>query len=292
MKINIDNSTRRLGGVYKIVNTIDGKIYVGSCLWFAKRYSQHKSDLIKNKHCNQKLQNAVNKHGIENFRFELLETCQTENVTEREQFWLDVLKPYSAQGYNVRRQAQNNFGVKCGEEKRKKLSEFNKKHPSRGFFGKKHSPESNLSNSLAHRGKIISPESIKKIIETKRKRGYWHSEATKKKFKEIFKGRALPLTDEVIKKRAITLKQTWAKKKEVVLQTCNQCGKEFTKFAMFKNKVLCSECRHKLFGRRMTDEHKQKLYPQRVGKKHSEEHKRKISEGLNKFYSTKSNFHG
>ena len=42
-------------GIYKIVNSINNKIYVGSAKNIKKRWSAHKSDLNKNKHHNKHL---------------------------------------------------------------------------------------------------------------------------------------------------------------------------------------------------------------------------------------------
>jgi group I intron endonuclease len=51
-------------GVYYILNIINGHCYVGSsALDLDDRWSQHKSDLRKNKHDNQHLRNAWNKYG-------------------------------------------------------------------------------------------------------------------------------------------------------------------------------------------------------------------------------------
>ena len=48
-------------GIYKIINKVNGKYYVGSSLNINKRWSVHKSALSKNKHHNDHLQNAWNK---------------------------------------------------------------------------------------------------------------------------------------------------------------------------------------------------------------------------------------
>ena len=56
-------------GIYKIVNKIDGKIYVGQSIHLEKRKNEHFKELINNKHQNQHLQYAFNKYGINNFDF-------------------------------------------------------------------------------------------------------------------------------------------------------------------------------------------------------------------------------
>jgi len=62
-------------GIYKITNVITGKVYIGSTTNFKNRWSSHICRLKNNTHHSIKLQNSVNKHNIENFKFEVLEEC-------------------------------------------------------------------------------------------------------------------------------------------------------------------------------------------------------------------------
>jgi len=59
-------------GVYRIVNKVNGKIYIGSSADVNRRVKQHYNQLIGNNHENRYLQNACNKYGIENFEFSLV----------------------------------------------------------------------------------------------------------------------------------------------------------------------------------------------------------------------------
>ena len=61
---------------------------------FKNRFYQHKNNLLKNKHCNSYLQNAVNKYGIENFKFEILEECDKEFLNSQENYWVQMLCTY------------------------------------------------------------------------------------------------------------------------------------------------------------------------------------------------------
>lgn len=78
-----------MGGVYKIINSINGKYYIGSTKNFEKRKVRHFKDLAKNKHHNAYLQKSFNKHGESNFKFEILIEC--ENYFEKEQEILNNL---------------------------------------------------------------------------------------------------------------------------------------------------------------------------------------------------------
>lgn len=59
--------------IYKITNTLNGKVYVGKTHDLNKRILQHFSDLKKGKHHSHKLQRAVDKYGIDNFKISFKE---------------------------------------------------------------------------------------------------------------------------------------------------------------------------------------------------------------------------
>ena len=78
-------------GVYKILNTVNNKPYIGSSVNIATRWGKHKSLLRYDKHENMKLQNAWNKYGEEAFVFLILEECEIDELLIREQYYLDQL---------------------------------------------------------------------------------------------------------------------------------------------------------------------------------------------------------
>lgn len=116
-KIYDDEDLRRKCGVYQIRNAIDNKIYVGSSKNLYSRKESHFYNLSKNKHINQHLQNAYNKYGKENFIFEIIEFCNTDEQIIFEQYWLDKLNVCS-NGYNIQPKAGK---IIVTEETRKKL---------------------------------------------------------------------------------------------------------------------------------------------------------------------------
>ena len=83
-------------GIYKITNLINGKFYIGStCQSFKKRWQKHLQAISKYQHPNPHLQNSINKHGLNNFSFEILEyTERDKKVTiERESHYIQTLNP-------------------------------------------------------------------------------------------------------------------------------------------------------------------------------------------------------
>lgn len=106
-------------GIYKILNTITEKFYIGSAVNFKARWTQHKSKLKLNVHPNKYLQSSWNLHGETAFEFIILEYCDREKIPEREQAWLNNLKPYDRNiGYNLYLIAGSPLGTKWTEERK------------------------------------------------------------------------------------------------------------------------------------------------------------------------------
>jgi group I intron endonuclease len=92
-------------GIYKITNIVNGKFYIGSSEDVDNRWKiEHVGNLRRNQHCNPKLQHSWNFHGGDKFSVEILEEVEPrkELLLEREQYYLDTLKPYDRNiGYNI-----------------------------------------------------------------------------------------------------------------------------------------------------------------------------------------------
>jgi predicted GIY-YIG superfamily endonuclease len=80
-------------GIYRIKNSINNKIYIGSTKNIEARWAKHKALLRHNKHQNAHLQNAWNKYGENAFIFEVIEECKIKDLINREQFFIDNLNP-------------------------------------------------------------------------------------------------------------------------------------------------------------------------------------------------------
>ena len=121
---NISNFDIKIKGIYKISNLINNKIYIGSSNNCYLRYNQHKTNLNTNKHCNKKLQNSWNKHGKNNFVFEVIEIVdKIDDLLVREQFYLDTLSFIDVnKTYNIATIAGNTLGIKMSEEGKQQRS--------------------------------------------------------------------------------------------------------------------------------------------------------------------------
>lgn len=84
----------KTSGIYCITSKFNNKKYIGQSINIALRWRDHLNKLKLNKHCNKHLQNHFNKYLIEDLTFEVLEEVIDLNLlTEREQYYLDLLKP-------------------------------------------------------------------------------------------------------------------------------------------------------------------------------------------------------
>ena len=87
--------------IYKIVNDINNKVYVGKTMAsLERRFREHCSDSNKASEQNRPLYRAMNKYGIEHFSIHLIEECSDELASEREQYWIGFYKGYT-EGYNA-----------------------------------------------------------------------------------------------------------------------------------------------------------------------------------------------
>lgn len=88
-------------GIYCIENKINNKKYIGQSVNVDARIQEHKRDLLKNKHFNSHLQFSFNKHGKDNFKFNVVELISENLLSSREIFWIHRLKTLNSNyGYN------------------------------------------------------------------------------------------------------------------------------------------------------------------------------------------------
>lgn len=88
-------------GIYKITNLVTKQSYIGQSVDIASRWKQHiKCGLgIDASHTNM-LYNSMQKYGVWNFAFELIEQCSKEQLNEREKFYISLYQTDKF-GYNM-----------------------------------------------------------------------------------------------------------------------------------------------------------------------------------------------
>ena len=65
----------RVVGIYKITNKINGKSYIGQSNNIIRRISEHKSESYRQHEINKVLYKAIEKYGVQNFDFDIIEEC-------------------------------------------------------------------------------------------------------------------------------------------------------------------------------------------------------------------------
>ena len=206
-------------GVYKILNTVDNKFYIGSSINIQKRFKDHTSALNKGIHNNQYLQRVWNKYGESSFEFIVLEEVfDIGNLRDREKYYIQSTNcTHHNIGYNMLADTNIGLGVNASAEIRKKISEACTGEKN-GNYGRKHTEEelkrirenrwgknyvktprkcgprktkeelklSRQRMSDLMKDRVVSEETRQKI--SKARLGTHHSEQTRAKFSEQRKG--------------------------------------------------------------------------------------------------------
>src|ERR1700743_830358 len=114
-----------LAHVYIIRNLINDKMYVGKSVDTASRWSDHKKVALggKEKYPNDffAIHAAIAKYGLDNFKFEIIESFETEDEAFYfETWWVEFLETYKkSHGYNCNYGGEG--GVRPTEESRDRM---------------------------------------------------------------------------------------------------------------------------------------------------------------------------
>lgn len=124
--------------IYRFKNILNGKVYIGQTVVpVRKRLIQHMTFSRPWTKCHKTyFHNALNKYGLVNFEFEVIEICATqEELDLREKYWISYYKSNDKKyGYNIECGGKDGRkGMHLTEEHKKKLLIAN--------LGKKHKPE-------------------------------------------------------------------------------------------------------------------------------------------------------
>ncbi len=150
-------------GIYKIVNKINNKTYIGSAINLRHRWTDHRKHLRSGTHHSSHLQSAWNKYGEENFVFKIIRVIHhKEMLIPNEQIHMDLCESYKREnGYNMCPKAGSSLGTK--HPNRKPVSDIQKRKISIALTGRKLSEEhiNNMRKSMT--GKKHKHESILKM---------------------------------------------------------------------------------------------------------------------------------
>lgn len=166
------------GYIYKIVNTITAKVYVGQTTQHPhKRKNNHFNALRNGTHWNPYLQNSFNKYGEGIFRFIVLNYATDKNTLDKleNEYIIKYNLLNDKYGYNLK---QGGAHGKHSEESKIKISKNNgmyqpkaRKKIIKARTGKRHSEETRKKIGRSNKGKKISKNHWKNLYYSKRKNG-------------------------------------------------------------------------------------------------------------------------
>lgn len=266
-------------GIYKITNLLNGKCYIGQSKDIEVRWKNHIWRYKYKERDNLFLYQAMRKHGIENFSFEVLQECDEEELNDLEIKYIAQYQSFP-NGYNMTAGGNGHLGRPMTPEGKEALRKANTGRPC--------SEETRRRISEAQKGKIIPEEQKALISELNRKR--WQdpvyrekmcairrqrvtSEETRKKISEASRGRTL--SQEARKKISEKNKGRPRTAEWLENQRKAHLGKrlsEETRRKMseaFKGREFSEEWRAKLSdaAKNRTEEHQQKLRDCKKGSK-------------------------
>ena len=97
----------KISGVYKITNTITGDFYIGSSKDVKRRWARHKWPSTWKRYPNNPMYHDFQKYGTDKFEFQILEEVEPESLKEKEQWFIETLKPIynnnNAKGFDIER---------------------------------------------------------------------------------------------------------------------------------------------------------------------------------------------
>lgn len=161
-------------GIYQIKSIKNNKIYIGSAVYIKNRWALHIKSLSNKKHHSIHLQRHVNKYGINDLEFSILEVCNKVDLLNREQFYINNLNPE----FNICKIAGSSFGVKRSDKTKEKIRQANLglKHPewrneikSKAQGGENHWTK-NKKNPFSLESKLKMSKTHKELY----KNGYIH----------------------------------------------------------------------------------------------------------------------
>ena len=120
----------KISGVYKITNTVTGDFYIGSSKDVKSRWKNHKKPSIWNKYPNKQLYQDMKRYGTDKFVFEVIEEVEIDSLKEKEQYFIETLKPtynqMNAKGLNIARYKEYNKEYKKSDKYKDYQKEYHK----------------------------------------------------------------------------------------------------------------------------------------------------------------------
>lgn len=186
-------------GIYEILNLENGKRYVGSSKNIYVRFRKHLALLNRNFHPNKHLQGAFIKYGGDSFQLNVLCECDEKELLNKEQYFIDLLRPEYNQSMiagriEMNQQTKEKISIK---NKGRVMSDEQRKLISKTKTGRKASLETKEKMSIIRKANPRIWTEIQRQEMSKMQKGnqYWlgkkHLQETKDKISKSLKGHVL-----------------------------------------------------------------------------------------------------
>ena len=124
----------KISAVYKITNTITGDFYIGSSKNVKLRWAEHKRQSAWNKQPNNQMYLDMQKYGVEKFVFEVIEEAEIGQLKEKEQQFIETLKPtynsIRANGLDIERYKESKKEYRKSDKGKESHKKANNKYYS------------------------------------------------------------------------------------------------------------------------------------------------------------------
>ncbi len=217
---------KEISGVYSITNIKNKKRYIGSAVNIERRWMQHRSELRGGYHRSRHLQRAWKKYGEDAFRFEILATCDPDDLIAQEQFWIDAFQAADGvHGYNLSPTAKNPLGIKRTDETRKRMSDSLRRR-----WEDEASREQMIRSNRAAQNR---PDQLAKTSETSRR--LWQDENYRAK--TVAASKAAKRTPEGRQKQVEATRKQWEKPGRREAQSLKRRGEGTPQAKLTEDKV-------------------------------------------------------
>lgn len=201
----------KIWSIYRITNKINNKIYIGQAADVSKRWYDHRAAVRLNKP-KQIIHRAMIKHGIENFDFEVIACCLSqEDANETETICVTQYNSYikNGHGYNSTfggynapkteewKQSMRNWHASMSEEGKEKRREMSRRMMT------------NLIKTKGHPGLGLkrTPEQLERLKQARLNNPVEYTPEIRKKMSDSHIGKSLP--EEQRQKMSEGIKKNW-----------------------------------------------------------------------------------
>ena len=135
----------KISAVYKITNTITGDFYIGSSKNVKERWRNHKKPSVWKRFPNNPMYQYMKKYGVDKFSFEILAEVEVEQLKEKEQQFIETLKPTynsnNAKGLDIERYKETQKEYNKSDKHKEYNKEYQKEYYHKSDKYKEHKKE-------------------------------------------------------------------------------------------------------------------------------------------------------